>query len=381
MGNAFEVLLHGLSGFGLTWLVQSSVLLMLGLLAGRLLRRSGPAMQSCVYRTTLAAVLICPLASAALSAVGFDALSLRLPSSATEYSPDAVPPAAPQTIGMAAESNVVDSLAAAAEAQATSIAARQGAQPPGEFVPAPSAWIWSRALGTAAIAPIALSVWLLGSTILAVRLWLGQVRMRRLRASAIPAEVEAAALCRDVARQMDVSPPSVWRSPFLFSPCLDGLRRPAILLPEDVGKNLRETFIHELAHLARRDGLWNWVRRWSTACLWFQPLLWVLSRRLESAAEEVCDDYVVHWGAERAHYAGHLLELARRALPPAAPASVGIVSLRSLLARRVVRILDTSRSLSTRAGTRASVAMVAVGLRWHVHRRLTRCRRWRNGCC
>ena len=70
--------------------------------------------------------------------------------------------------------------------------------------------------------------------------------MRRLRASAVPAELEAETLCRDVARQMDVSPPSVWRSPFLFSPCLDGLRRPAILLPEDVSKNLRETFIHEL---------------------------------------------------------------------------------------------------------------------------------------
>ena len=161
---------------------------------------------------------------------------------------------------------------------------------------------------------------------------------------------------------MNVVSPSVWRSPFLFSPCLDGLRRPAILLPDDVGKNLRETFVHELAHLARRDGLWNLVRRLATAGLWLQPLVWLLSRRLEVAAEEVCDDYVVHFGAERARYAGHLLELAGRALPPVAPASVGMISLRSMLARRIVRILDTSRSLSTRAGTRAVFAMLTVGL-------------------
>ena len=123
-----------------------------------------------------------------------------------------------------------------------------------------------------------------------------------------------------------------------------------------------QTFVHEMAHLVRRDGLWNLLRRFATAGLWLQPLIWLLSRRLEIAAEEVCDDYVVHLGAERMHYAGHLLELAGRALPPVAPASVGMISLRSMLARRIVRILDNSRSLSTRAGTRAIVAMLAVGL-------------------
>ncbi len=161
---------------------------------------------------------------------------------------------------------------------------------------------------------------------------------------------------------MNVAAPTVWCSPFLFSPCLDGLRRPAILLPDDVGRNLRETFVHELAHLARRDGLWNLLRRSASAGLWLQPLVWLLSRRLELTAEAVCDDYVIHFGAEPAHYAGHLLELAGRALPPVAPASVGMVSLRSMLARRIVRILDTSRSLSTQAGTRAVLAMLAVGL-------------------
>ena len=186
--------------------------------------------------------------------------------------------------------------------------------------------------------------------------------MTRLRAMAVPAEPGTEAICRELAVQMRVGTPAVLRSPFLFSPCLDGLRRPAILLPDDDGENLRETFIHELAHLVRRDGLWNLVRRSSVAALWVQPLLWTLSRRLEAAAEEVCDDYVVQFGADRTRYAGHLLELAGRALPPAAPAGVGMIALRSMLARRIVRLLDTSRSLSTRAGTRAVLAMLIVGL-------------------
>src|ERR1035438_7532014 len=106
MGNSLAALARDLSGFGLTWLVQSSVLLALGLLAGRVLRRSGPAVQSGVYRTTLAAVLVCPVASAALSAAGFDGLSLRLPSPATHTAAQFVPPAALQTIDVAAESIV-----------------------------------------------------------------------------------------------------------------------------------------------------------------------------------------------------------------------------------------------------------------------------------
>ncbi len=64
--------------FGLTWLCQASALLAAGLVAGRWLRGSGPAVQSAAYRTTLAAVLLCPLASSLLAAAGCDALTFRL---------------------------------------------------------------------------------------------------------------------------------------------------------------------------------------------------------------------------------------------------------------------------------------------------------------
>ncbi len=63
----------------LTWLIQSTVLLVLGVLAGRLLRRSGPAVQSAVYRTTLAAVLLCPCTSILLTSMGCRGLLLRMP--------------------------------------------------------------------------------------------------------------------------------------------------------------------------------------------------------------------------------------------------------------------------------------------------------------
>ena len=187
--------------------------------------------------------------------------------------------------------------------------------------------------------------------------------MRQIRAAAVPAEPAVARLCADLASALNLAPPRVARSPFLASPCVVGLWRPLILLPEDdPGLDRRATLIHELAHLARRDGGWNLGRRVACALLWFQPLLWVLARRLEGTAEEVCDDHVVQAGADRAGYAGLLLDLASRSLPPRAPTAVGMVALRSLLARRVVRILDRSRTLSTRAGTRAVVLTATLGL-------------------
>ena len=55
--------------------------LAVGLLAGRLLRRRGPAVQSALYRTILVAVLLCPIASMAMAAMGFTGLVIRLPGS------------------------------------------------------------------------------------------------------------------------------------------------------------------------------------------------------------------------------------------------------------------------------------------------------------
>ena len=78
-----------LTGVGLTWLVQSTALLALGLLAGRLVKRVGAAVQSGVYRTTLTAVLVCPFASVILTAAGYDGLTFRLPNPTTGEVPAA----------------------------------------------------------------------------------------------------------------------------------------------------------------------------------------------------------------------------------------------------------------------------------------------------
>ena len=61
--------------FGLNWFVQSSLLIGLGLGVAWLLRGRGAAVQSAVYRTTLIAVLVCPLLTCVLSLIGVSGLS------------------------------------------------------------------------------------------------------------------------------------------------------------------------------------------------------------------------------------------------------------------------------------------------------------------
>ncbi len=364
----------------LTGLIQSTVLLAVGLFAGRLVRSRGPAIQSALYRTTLTAVVLCPVASMVMAAMGFNGLMLQLP--APVVSAETVIANVPSDPG-SRPSTDGDEPTAAHRVDDPKLETRQTFDsptlpviPPGpaseSSAASPTVPItampvkraassrWTHLVGWGSM--LVLAAWLLGASVLGARLGIGHRRMMRLRSSAIDAEPDVLSLCRNLARLMRLSPPAVLCTPFLSSPCLDGLRRPAILLPEDSEEHLRETFIHELAHLARRDGLWNLLRQSATALFWIQPLLWNLSKRLEVTAEEVCDDYVVQFGADRGRYAGHLLKLAERRLPPLAPSGVGMISLRSLLARRIARILDATRPISTRAGSRAILTTLAAGL-------------------
>src|SRR5688500_8417364 len=70
---------RGLAGLGVNWFIQSSLLIVTGLWIGSALRSKGSAAQSAVYRTTLAAVLVCPLVSWGLAQFGATGWSLEMP--------------------------------------------------------------------------------------------------------------------------------------------------------------------------------------------------------------------------------------------------------------------------------------------------------------
>ncbi len=83
-------LARGTMGFGVNWLLQSTLLISMGLLFGYLLRRHGAPAQSAVYRTALIAAVACPLVTWSLSLAGFSGWSIEIPAGRSPLAADPV---------------------------------------------------------------------------------------------------------------------------------------------------------------------------------------------------------------------------------------------------------------------------------------------------
>ncbi|QDT73300.1 M56 family metallopeptidase [Lacipirellula limnantheis] len=388
-------LLRTIASAAANWWIQSTLLIAAGLVVGTMCRKRGSAVQSVVYRTALAAVLAAPLVTWGLHGVGFSGWSIEMPAAwslaetstiaqvvAIDSTRPVDPPANGADVPGSIESfeltsrnvpsNPFDDEArvdpsstgtpdVASETPAPASSSRAAPDPsaptPSDGAPVFNIHLFGK------VATAASAAWLLVGTALITRIAMAWRRLGRIRRGAAQAEPSVQSACRNLAARLSVAPPPVLRSPYLPSPCLAGLCRPVVLLPETAGEMpVHDVLAHELAHLMRGDCYWNLVRRLASAVLFFQPLMWVLSRRIEATAEEVCDDFVVHLGGDRCNYAYRLCDIAELSLAPFSPAGVGMVSLRSMLARRVTRIMDTSRSLSTRVGGAVLALVISGGL-------------------
>lgn len=382
--------------FALNWILQSTVLIALGLCAGRLLHGRGAAFQSALYRTTLAVVLVCPIASFALSSVGLDIWAIDLPAGFVfdEVAISKTAPTGPQTpyslrpAGTTAVGNDAKTLPsengrlrAIGEFNGSIDLKSRESELRDEFVPAKELYppiihegqseiaivrrneIRNVAIRRFGFFSIVVTIaWAVIATTIALRIVSKVIAMNRLRSQSILASSEAIVACKRIASEMGVNAPQVLRAPFVTSPFLHGIWRPAIIIPDQAEVSLTNVFVHELAHLRRFDCHWLLLRHVATTILFFQPLLWWLARRIDVTSEEVCDDCVVQFGSNRESYANSLVDIATLFVAPVAFVGVGMISLRSMLGRRVARILDTERLLSTRVGNWIRGFMIGSGL-------------------
>jgi beta-lactamase regulating signal transducer with metallopeptidase domain len=128
-----------------------------------------------------------------------------------------------------------------------------------------------------------------------------------------------------------------------------GFTAPKVILPAAASEwsddRARVVLWHELAHIRRGDWILQMCVELLRAVYWFNPLLWMLSRRLRFESEHACDDEVMGRGVEGPDYATHLVDLARalgrpsRRMLPALPAQA--MARPSSLERRVRAMLNT----------------------------------------
>src|SRR5262245_58418099 len=94
-----------------------------------------------------------------------------------------------------------------------------------------------------------------------------------------------------------------------------GLFRPKVIIPAGAidwtESRIVAVLTHELAHVQRCDWVILIAAEIFRTLLWFNPVAWIVARRLRHESELACDDVVLNRGTGATEYAGHLLDVAR----------------------------------------------------------------------
>ncbi len=184
----------------------------------------------------------------------------------------------------------------------------------------------------------ALPIWLAGALILTARLILAGLALRRLVRRSSDATADIARECRAIAARLGCTRAvRVVHTIDVASPCLAGLLRPVLLLPESGSKgpdDLRAILAHELAHARHHDLAWNLAANLATIVLWFHPLAWRIRSAHAAACDAVSDAVAADYLGDVASYGRTLARLAVGASSPA-PAHVLAMARTSEVWRRL----------------------------------------------
>jgi beta-lactamase regulating signal transducer with metallopeptidase domain/DUF4097 and DUF4098 domain-containing protein YvlB len=208
--------------------------------------------------------------------------------------------------------------------------------------------------------------WMLGTTLILLRMAIGRLsielitrRARRLDndewSSLLRRECGALAIDRNV---------RLVASDSITSPVAAGIFSPVILVPDNADEwsveHRQVVLRHELAHIARGDAFICLVAGLASALYWFNPLVWIATRKLRSEQEKSCDDRVLALGISAPDYAAHLLEVARSAANPGMNGFVSMAMARpSQLEGRLLSVLH-EQDRSSVTGMRRVLATVAA---------------------
>lgn len=332
--------------------VQSTLLLLLTLGLAWMLRNKSAALRVTVLRAGLMALGIAPVAAIILTFSGAPGAMLR-------WSGNSLPMVQPAE-SLQPETTPQGAVVSPSPLETTSLEILTASDPANASFSNLSP-VASFRISLILLIP---AVWLLGMGLLLFRLLRAHAQLSQLRRAGQTASEPIQAACHSLASDAGISCPEVRITGSVQSPCLMGIRRPVILLPETESLPIQEVLLHELAHMARRDCAWTLFSRVLHAVLFFQPLMWLAQRWIDNANEEAADDFVLSTGRDQHAYARCLVKTAEQFQMRSEEvlAGAGVVPFRSALGRRVARILDTTRPLTTHLPKRIQRGMTALAL-------------------
>jgi beta-lactamase regulating signal transducer with metallopeptidase domain/protocatechuate 3,4-dioxygenase beta subunit len=187
--------------------------------------------------------------------------------------------------------------------------------------------------------------WLAGVLFFAGYMLLCIFRLRRRFAKLAPVtDAGLLALLRECRAALGVGGDlGLAECPALATPALYGFWRPRLLLPAGFtgrffAQEQRFIFLHELAHVRRRDILFNWLATLLQIPHWFNPLIWYGFARWRADRELACDALALEaaGAGHNQEYGRTILRLVDQFTPQAAvPGLVGILEDKRQLQQRI----------------------------------------------
>jgi beta-lactamase regulating signal transducer with metallopeptidase domain len=162
-----------------------------------------------------------------------------------------------------------------------------------------------------------------------------QLLERLLRQAACPGDPALLRLSAELSSRIGLRrQPEVKTTDGDGSPFVCGLRHPILVLPRGLADSigheaLRSVLLHELAHLKRRDLLWDWIPTVARVLYFFHPAAHYIVYRARLERELACDQAAMALtGQGAACYASTLVEVvSRSSSPPALRAALVSVRL------------------------------------------------------
>lgn len=153
------------------------------------------------------------------------------------------------------------------------------------------------------------------------------------------------------------------------APYLLGLLKPKIfifsgIIDEFSMKEIRYIFLHELAHVKRKDILINWTIILVQAIHWFNPVIWYALNRMKLDCEIACDETVLNSISftERISYGQTIINLTKMFFNNRlTPGVTGMIN-KSELKRRIIMISKFSKKSIKRTVITILITLILAGV-------------------
>jgi beta-lactamase regulating signal transducer with metallopeptidase domain/TolA-binding protein len=287
-------------------LFQSTIILTAGLVIAYLFRKNGASTQSVILRIFFLGIFICPIYSLFLNNAGLKGITFSIPYKTVQT---------PQHL-ITNINKDINSPVQKADKNNLSIKSRfndtLGYSFSGVKTFLRKTWQGFNCLGYASVLYIlftvfwGISAFIILLKLLSVFLYLIYICITAKKAApSVRKEVDR------ISETLGIKSPVVLQGNFSGSPFVAFFLKPVLFIPEGIEPD-KSILIHEIAHIVRKDCLWKFLCNIGFVIMPFQPLIKLISSKIDILSDYACDDYVVINNCEPDKYAAKILDIAEK---------------------------------------------------------------------